>query len=161
MKKIILTSCLLFGLALAFNTTSYAQESSDVKIGGGIAYGTEAEAIGVQIGAKYAFTPEISGAADFTYFFPDVIDWWEINANGHYHFYAEEGTRVYGLAGLNYATLSYDMGSLGSASDSEVGLNIGGGAEFAMDFADIYTELKYVLGSTDQLGISAGLRFGI
>lgn len=161
MKKIILTSCLLFGLALAFNTTSYAQESSDVKIGGGLIYGLEVEAIGIQAGAKYAFTPEISGAADLAIYFPDNYDWWELNANAHYHFYAEEGTKVYGLGGLNYTTWSFDMGSGGSISNSEVGLNLGGGAEFGMDFADIYTELKYVLGDADQLAISAGLRFGI
>lgn len=162
MKKIILTSFVLFGLILTLNTTSYAQESSDVKIGGGIIYGLEVEAIGVQAGAKYAFTPDISGAADFAIYFPDNYDWWELNANGHYHFFAEEGTKVYGLAGLNYSTWSFDIGSgMGSVSNSEVGLNLGGGAEFGVDFADIYTELKYILGSADQLAISAGLRFGI
>lgn len=161
MKKIIRTSCLLFGLVLAFNTSGYAQESPDAKIGGGLIYGTEVEAIGIQAGAKYAFTPEVSGAADFAVFFPDNYDWWELNANAHYHFYAEEGTRVYGLGGLNYATLSFDLGPMGNASDSELGLNLGGGAEFEMDFADIYTELKYVIGNADQLALSAGLRFGI
>lgn len=95
MKKRILTSCAILGLLLAFNT-SYAQESSDLQIGGGAIYGLEVEAIGIQAGAKYAFTEEISGAA-----------------------------------------------------------------EFAVDFASIYTELKYVLGNADQLALSAGLRFNI
>lgn len=160
MKKIILISCVLFGFVFTFNMTSYAQESSDTKIGGGLIYGTEVEAIGIQAGVKYAFTPEVSGAADVAVYFPDNYDWWELNANAHYHFYAEEGTRVYGLAGLNYTTISIDIGE-NSVSDSEAGLNLGGGAEFGMDFADIYTELKYVLGDADQLAISAGLRFGI
>lgn len=144
-----------------FNSNSYAQESSDFKVGGGIIYGTEVEAIGIQAGGKYAFTPEISGAADFAIYFPDNYDWWELNANAHYHFFDEDNIKVYGLGGLNYATLSVDFGDFGSASNSELGLNLGGGAEFAVDFADIYTELKYVLGNADQLALSAGLRFDI
>lgn len=161
MKKLILISCVLLGFILTFNTSSYAQEAGALKVGGGIIYGTEVEAIGVQAGAKYAFTPKISGAADFAIFFPKNYDWWELNANGHYHFMNEENMRIYGLAGLNYATVKIDLGQFGSASNSEVGLNLGGGAEFGTDFADIYTELKYVLGNSDQLALSAGLRFNI
>ncbi|SMO68560.1 outer membrane protein [Fodinibius sediminis] len=165
MKKIIVTSCVLFGLLFAFNSSSYAQESSPLSIGGGIKYGSEVEAIGIQAGAQYAFTPEISGHADFSIFFPENYDWWALNINGHYNFLADEDMKVYGLAGLNYATLniSYDLGEFGSGSvsSSELGLNLGGGAEFGMDFANIFTELKYVLGNADQLALSAGLRFGI
>lgn len=160
MKKLILTSCVLFGLMFTFNSNSYAQEASDFKVGGGIAYGTEAEAIGIQAGAKYAFTPEISGAADFTIYFPEHMDMWALNANAHYDFFAEDNITVYGLGGLNYTTMSVDFGG-GSISDSDVGLNLGGGAEFGVDFANIYTELKYVLGSTDQLVLAGGLRFDI
>lgn len=112
-----------------------------------------------------AFTPEISGAADFAIYFPENFDWWELNANVHYDFLAEDGMKVYGLGGLNYATMSFsvDFGEFGSASgsNSEVGLNLGGGAEFDVDFANVYTELKYVLGNADQLALSAGLRFNI
>ncbi len=165
MKKLILTSCVLFGMMFMFNSNSYAQESSDILVGGGLIYGTEVEAIGIQAGGKYAFTPEISGAADFAIYFPDNYDWWELNANVHYNFLAEDGMKVYGLGGLNYATLSvsYDLGEWGSGStsNSEVGLNLGGGAEFDVDFANVYTELKYVLGNADQLALSAGLRFSI
>ncbi|MCW9708250.1 hypothetical protein [Fodinibius salsisoli] len=165
MKKLLLFSLSIFGLLFIFNTSSHAQASSDFKVGGGIIYGSEVEAIGIQAGAKYGFTEEISGAADFAIFFPENYDWWELNANGHYHFLQEDNISVYGLAGLNYATMSFsaDLGEFGtaSASNSEIGLNLGGGAEFGLDFANLYTELKYILGNADQLALSAGLRFDI
>lgn len=157
MKRTIKLAFLLFGIIFLYSTSTHAQ---DYKLGGGLAYGSEVEAIGIQFGGVYLFNEEISGAADFTVFFPDNYDWWELNINAHYGFYAEDDISVYGLAGLNYATIEVDLGPpFGSNSDSELGLNLGGGAEFGLDFADLYTELKYVLSDADQLVISAGLRF--
>ncbi|WP_440998821.1 outer membrane beta-barrel protein [Fodinibius sp. SL11] len=156
MKRTIKLALLLFGLIFAYHASAQAQ---DFKLGGGLAYGSEVEAIGIQAGGVYNFTEKINGAADFIIFFPDNYDWWELNVNGHYGFYAKDNVRVYGLAGLNYATLKVDLGQFGSNSESELGLNLGGGAEFGIDFANLYTELKYVIGNADQLAISAGLRF--
>lgn len=159
MKKILIIPGIILGITFLINTNALAQ--NDFSVGGGLAYGSEVEAIGIQAGATYAITEEISAAADFIIFFPDNYDWWELNVNGHYNFFSEDNVSVYGLAGLNYATLSVDLGQFGDASDSELGLNLGGGAEFGLDFAKLYTELKYVIGNADQLGISAGLRFDI
>ncbi len=158
MKRTIKLALLLFGLIFAYNTSAQAQ---DIKAGGGLAYGSEVEAIGVQVSGVYDITEEVSGAADFIIFFPDGYDFWELNLNAHYGFYAEDNVRVYGLAGLNYATTKVDLIPSGSRSNSELGLNLGGGAEFGLDFANLYSELKYVLGDADQLAISAGLRFPI
>lgn len=159
MKKLLSITGLVLGIIFFTNTSVLAQ--NDFKLGAGLAYGSEVEAIGIQAGAVYDFTEEISGAADFIVFFPDNYDWWELNVNGHYRFLAEDNVMVYGLAGLNYATLSVDVPGGGSFSDSELGLNLGGGAEFGLDFANLYTELKYVVGNADQLAISAGLRFAL
>lgn len=160
MKKLLTFGCLILGIIFFSNSNALAQEGQ-FKVGGGLAYGLEVEAIGVQAKGVYGFTDEIDGAVDFIIYFPDNYDWWELNANAHYNFLAEEGTTVYGLAGLNYSTLSVDFGQFGSASNSEVGLNIGGGAEFGLDFANLYTEAKFVLGNADQLSLAAGLRFPI
>lgn len=158
MKKSLSIASVVLGLILMANTNVMAQ---DFSVGGGLAYGSEVEAIGIQGGATYNFTEEIRGTADVIIFFPDNYDWWELNVNGNYLFYSEEGINVYALAGLNYATVSVDLGQFGNASDSELGLNLGGGAEFGVDFANVYVELKYVLGNADQLGLSGGLRFPI
>lgn len=155
MKRTIKIALVLFGIIFAYSTSTQAQ---DIKAGGGLAYGSEVEAIGIQVGGVYNITEEVSGAADLIIFFPDNYDWWTLNINGHYEFHDENNMRVYGLAGLNYATWEFDSGQ-GSFSNSELGLNLGGGAEMGLDFANIYGELKYILGDADQLVISAGLRF--
>ncbi|MCA1801943.1 MAG: hypothetical protein LC662_05750 [Rhodothermaceae bacterium] len=49
----------------------------------------------------------------------------------------------------------------GSASGSEIGLNLGIGAMIDLDFAWLYGEAKYTISEFDQLGIAVGLRFAI
>lgn len=160
MRSFTKLSVLLTALLLITFSDGFAQ-SGDFKVGGGLTYGSEVEAIGLQANGTYAFTEDIVGAADLTLFFPQNYDWWALNINAHYNFLAEEGMSVYGLGGLNYATMKVDLGQFGSASNSEAGLNLGGGAEFDVEFANLYAELKYVLGNADQLVLGAGLRFGI
>lgn len=163
MKKLLSITVLVLGLICFSNTTALAQD--DFKLGAGLAYGLEIEAIGIQVGGVYSFADELRGAADVTIFFPDSpnggdYSFWEINANVHYLFMNENGTAVYGLGGLNYATQKISGGGF-EVSDSEVGLNLGGGAEFDVDFASIYVEAKYAISNYDQFGLAGGLRFNL
>lgn len=159
MKKLLAIGFLVLGFIFLNNTNAQAQTGLD--LGAGLAYGSEVDAIGLQVGAVYNFTQEVSGAADFTYYFPDNYDFYAFNVNVHYAFFSEANTKVYGLAGFNYATQEFDLGSLGSASNSEAGLNLGGGAEFGLAFAKLFGEIKYVVSDYDQLALAAGLRFGL
>lgn len=173
MKKLLTVGILVIGLIFLSNTNLYAQgEAGDISIGGGLGYGTEVESIGIQAGGVYTINEQFRGAADLIYYFPNEDDfggnftWFEVNLNGHYLFTAEEDLTAYALAGLNFASFSYDLPSFqgfggGKVSDTEVGLNIGAGLEYDIDFALFYAELKYALSSADQLVISAGLRFPI
>ncbi|PWN07024.1 hypothetical protein [Rhodohalobacter mucosus] len=74
---------------------------------------------------------------------------------------------VYGLAGINITGINveFDTGGFGSASssDSEIGLNIGGGAEFDVDFATLFGEAKFggIGHDANQFVVGAGLRFPI
>lgn len=155
MKRLVYLTIFILGLTLIYNTDTQAQ---DFKAGGGLAFGSEVEAIGIQATGVYNINEEFNGAADFIIFFPDNYDWWELNINGHYKFHSQDNVQVYGLAGLNFASWEVDTG-VGSISDSEAGLNLGGGAEMGLDFANLYGEIKYILSDADQLVISAGLRF--
>ncbi len=68
---------------------------------------------------------------DFILFFPDGMDYFELNGNLTYDF-PRAGSSVvpFALAGLNVAHASVDLGGLGDASDTEIGLNLGGGLAF-------------------------------
>lgn len=160
MKKLISIFTLIIAIVFCSNTDVFAQNK--LQLGAGIAYGTGVEAIGVQVGATYAITEKIRAAADFIYYFPDAegFTMWEFNINGHYMFISEDNMNVYGLAGLNYANSSFEVGQF-SGSASDIGLNIGGGAEFGLGFGAFYGELKYELGGFEQLVIDAGIRFSL
>ena len=89
--------------------------------------------------------------------------YWEINFDAHYFVINEEDYKVYPLAGLNLSTIGVKstvnipfVGSIGD-THTEVGLNVGGGARFAVaESIWLFGELKYVLSDADQLVISAG-----
>jgi hypothetical protein len=88
------------------------------------------------IGATVGFDlPSIAEGAgfmgDFIYFFPDGFDYFEFNLNGTYDFPIEDSTVMpFVLAGLNIGRVSVDIGGLGSASNTDVALNLGGGVAF-------------------------------
>ncbi len=77
-----------------------------------------------------AVAPGAGILADFTYFFPseDNLNYFEINGNFRWEFPGAELAVVpFAMAGLNWARFSRDDIDI---SDSEVGLNLGGGLKF-------------------------------
>ncbi|NGP76498.1 porin family protein [Balneolaceae bacterium YR4-1] len=158
MKKILLSAVLVLGLLALGNNTANAQ-SGDFKLGGGLLYGTEVESVGLQVNGVYRFTEEWAGEADLGIYFPGddtgLDSFWEINANAQYLFLLEDEFHLYGLAGLNVSTAK----NIVSDTNSELGINLGGGGEYHLENLSIFTELKYIIGDFDQLVIGAGVRF--
>lgn len=155
-------STLLFVL---FATAQLA--NAQIQIGGGLIYGTELEEVGVQVNGTLNTPGPIRLAADIGIFLLDDVGnsergFWEINFNGHYMLPGIPKANVYGIAGINIstATLKNDTFNIDS-SDSEFGLNLGGGAEVPLGFAKLFGELRVVLGEADQAVLSGGLRFPI
>lgn len=151
----------------AFNTA----EAQFRAVGAGLMYGSETEKLGVRVDGVYQINEEFRAVADLGIFFPESNEifgtdykttWWELNVNGNYLFYTdpEQGLQTYALAGLNLTTVKVKVGDE-SDSESEAGLNIGIGGEYNLDFANLFGEIKYVLGDADQLNIGIGLRFPI
>lgn len=166
MKKLLTYGCLILGIIFFSNTNALAQ--SDAKVGGGLIYGSEIENLGLRLDGYYPINEKFRAGAALGYFFPeDVvggdITWFEIDFNGNYIFYSEEEMDFYGLAGLNFLIASFNPDQGDSDSDSELGLNLGAGIEYHVDFGSIFGELKFagVGGDADQLVLGAGVRFGI
>lgn len=173
MKKIMLAA------VAAFVLISVQNSQAQIGLGAGLAYGTEIETIGIQVGGTYLINENFRAAADIIYFFPSKegdsefeveTKWFEFNANVHYIFFEDESMNAYGLAGINYVNLTFETPSVdfdfitidgGSFSDSKVGLNLGIGGMIDLDFAWLYGEAKYTLSDFDQLGIAVGLRFAL
>ncbi|MTI88362.1 MAG: porin family protein [Balneolaceae bacterium] len=178
MKKRITILCLAL-LTLFSADLAFAQDNSagDLKIGGGLMYGTDIEQLGFEADGVYTINEQFRAQADLGFYLPNKTDfgngssmtitWWEFNANAHYMLMkdAEQGLSLYALGGLNFLSVNVESEGVGglniSGSDSEMGINVGAGGEFDLDFASLYAEIKYSLGSADQLNIGAGLRFPV
>lgn len=180
MKRTLTSILIVVGMMLAVNMQPvHAQmeedddaEMGNMQLGGGFAFGSEIENFGIRVDGTYDFTEQIRGAANITYYFPDDYVWGErklftVNANVHYQFDVESDLNVYGIGGLNLSFLSWDYASGvqgvqgADDSDSSLGLNLGGGVQYPVDFGNLFGELNYTIGDFDQLVLAAGVRFPI
>ena len=156
MKKLLLTATLV----VAFGFAATAQEQGIIRASASIAYGTEVEEAGINIGAEYLFTDVIGGAVSYTSFFtPDPLSFSSFNIDGRYYFLTD-GPYVYGLLGIGIVRTEVDLPFLGSVSDSETGLNLGGGAIFP--FSDNFgaqAQLKYNTAASGQLVLQGGVTY--
>lgn len=167
MKKLFLLSFVLAAFLFSFNVNA---QDSQFRVSAGMAYGTKADVdtnnggtkggIGINIGAEYLFNEQFSIAPSYTMFFAsDPLDLSAINIDGRYYF-SMDATEVYGL--LGYGSLKASTSVLGvTVSDTEGGLNFGGGANFGLsDKLKINTQAKYTTAGDGQLVINAGLVIG-
>ncbi len=172
----------------AYAQTEGSVQEGDIKAGIGLVFGTGIGGfggfdndLGIRADGYYAITPVIRVGGDFTFYFPDTVTEsgfgetfestltvWELNLNGQYIFLDEDDLILYGLGGINITGInisseaSTDFGGFsGSESDSEIGLNLGGGVEYNLDFADLFAEAKLggLGGNANQFVLGAGLRF--
>ena len=149
MKKIILTIAIVLGMS------QFAKAQSDFVVGvllGGY------NSVAIEAKANFGITEQISISPSFDYFLVDsAYDYsmFMISADGHYNFEVGEGFIAYPLLGLNYFSISSEGYSWGSG----IGLNVGGGATYALsDTMKLYAEVKYV---HYGFGLSAGILFSL
>ncbi|MEX0778347.1 MAG: hypothetical protein WD491_11495 [Balneolales bacterium] len=170
MKSIYKLNISLALILLAFGLMAATEANAQIKAGGGLAYGTNIERLGIQANGYYTIpaNEQIRAGLEYTYFFPESYDggssrFSEFNINGNYLFYEEDEISAYALGGINHSTSSVNVdgneffGGM-STSGSSTGLNIGGGAEYLADFGSLYGELKFVISDFDQLVLSVGTR---
>ena len=175
MKSVFLKRMAIVVIAvLTMSVAVNAQEKGDMAVGGSLVLGSGDSYSNVGIGAKFQYnvmTPlRLEGA--FTYFLKkDNVSMWDLSVNAHWLFPVTPQITVYPLAGLGIlgskvSVPSIDLGPIGSfgggsASESEVGFNLGGGIDFNLtDKLFLNAELKYKIGNTwDRLLLSAGVGY--
>lgn len=145
--------------------------NAQTRVGGLLGYGSEIESAALGGVAEFMINDNMGISPQLVFFFGKKEgglkqSLWEINGNFNYYFMQEE-VDLYGLAGLNFANykIKYDVPGFGSGSttDSEIGLNLGLGANFHVSNDKIlpFAELKYVISDFDQLCIFAGVKFNL
>jgi outer membrane immunogenic protein len=147
------------GVALAFIICMMATvDSSAQKIGVMLGYGTEVEDLGIGVNGEFNINDKVSISPSFVYWFVENASVWEFNANVNYYFTKAGSADFYGLAGINMFSAKADVE--GAERNSEVGLNLGAGANFNIGKNwEPFTELKFVIGDFDQLGLFFGVKF--
>jgi len=152
MKKI-----LILVLAIMLFTGVYAQAG---QLGLGLTKGADIDDIGLYVGYQFGLAPKINLGPDMTYYLTSSgLTYFEINFNLFYSFVADGNLSVYGLAGLQFAYASIDLGFLGSSSNSEIGINLGLGIQINLGGASLFLEPKFTINGFEQLAFSGGVRF--
>jgi outer membrane immunogenic protein len=153
---------------IVISLACYGASSAQVRVGGMLGYGTEVEQWGLGLTGEFFLNEKMSIAPGLLFYFPEKnngvkVSVWELNGNFQYYFVTDEPVSVYGLAGLNLTTVKvkFDDTFPGTAdnSESELGLNLGIGANFHVGNVLPFAELKYVAGDIDQAVISLGVKF--
>lgn len=148
-------------LLFAFALLAYGA-SAQIRVGGGLGYGTDISEVGLNIRGLYQINDNIGAQADFMFYFVgENLSYTEFNVNGNY-FFGTEQFRPYALAGLNISRLKASVPFFGSITDTEIGLNVGGGGMYDInDMISVFGEAKYIVSNADQLVITAGVLFMI
>lgn len=153
MKKLALLAVIVLGTVVSANAQDFS-----VKLGW--AYAFDADEGGINLGAKYGITREIDLAGGFTFFYPgENWNYWMLDIDGHYNFPMGNGLTLYPLVGFNFTTAGYN-GPGDNYSNTDFGLNLGGGAQFTIfDPLAAYIELKGIVGDASQGVLGLGLNY--
>lgn len=151
----------LFALALVGMLGLPASAFAQVQAGPILAYHTDAEAVGIGafVGIPLAAVEGLAIVPDFTWFFPDGYDYFEINGDVVYNFTVGPDSPVmpFAFAGLNIARFSYD--TFGSSTD--VGLNLGGGINFQAGSLQPFAGAKFEIQDATGFVLFGGLGFTV
>jgi hypothetical protein len=169
-----LPTFLFFLFSFLWNS-SFSQE---VLVGGGFLFGTLTDDFGVNMTGEYVIDESWAAEAHATIFFVENSELfgievkrrlWMIDFDAHYSAPLGMG-KIYGLAGLNLTTYKEKaevssplIGEVeGSVSDTDIGLNIGGG--YILDLGEPvrpFGDIRYVISGSDQFIVRLGIKYAI
>jgi len=162
MKKLV--------LAIAFVLMSFGM-NAQTSIGGGIVLNDNTA---IEINSDFGINEQISVSPSFDYYtgLAEGLTYYAINVDGHYNMGDQDALNYYPLVGLGYHYISYSYSDeeielaeaygidLPDVSDSSTGLNIGGGATYALSSSmKLLGELRYTTAADGSLGIVLGILF--
>lgn len=164
MRRTLLATCLLVFIL------SPGVLQAQVHVGPQASYADETDlGIGARVGVELP-TPNLplEAMASFDYFFPSGtagadMTYWEINGNLVYKIPVKNSAvSPYAGAGLNLAHASIDnIPFVGTASSTDMGLNLLGGARFKAGNISPFGEARFTLGGGEQFVLTGGVMFQV
>jgi hypothetical protein len=105
-----------------------------------------------------SLNPNLAIVPNFIYYFPEFIDAFEINGDAVYRFVVSADSPVipWAMAGLNVMRFS-----AGGASNTEIGLNLGGGVDFTAGSLTPFAGAKFEIQDGTGFVIFGGLGFAV
>lgn len=170
MRRIMLALVAVAALAAA-PTQAWGQ----YQVGPFLAFHDDADlGIGAFLGIPLpSIHQDLSFVGDFGFFFPDDgrydevdVDYWEANADALLRFpLPDQSFTPWVIGGINIAhgSVGLDLGDLGDnrRSDTEIGLNLGGGITFGDGPMAPFLGAKFELGGGEGAVIFGGLSFTV
>lgn len=158
---------LFLGVILSVNTSA----AQGLQLQGGLLYGSDNVDLGVKLGATLPVAESIKAGGNFVIYFPgDNLSAWSLNGNAYYTIPMEGSVGLSAFAGLNYTSFSFDSGANDILNDfgidldtstSDIGLNLGGMAEFGEGPLGFYVDAKIVIGDGSRFEFGGGATFDI
>jgi opacity protein-like surface antigen len=161
----------LTAVAAALPAVVNAQVAMGVKplrLGAQANFATDGSTFGLGARGEYSLATMVPSLTDFRFvgsfdfFFPDAGSYFELNAGVATSFSMPTApVTPYAGAGLNIARSSIDFGgTIGTRSNTDVGLNVFGGVRFKpMGTLIPFAEARIELGGGENFVISGGLLF--
>ncbi len=165
MKK-LLTGALVFGVC---GVVGLHEARAQIEIGPRIGFDLIGDVEEFFIGADgrlslVALPVVLNGAFDI-YLVEENLDFWQFSFNALYEFGIANvafSPYVGGGIGISRTSLDFDLGDFGNdASDTDVGLNLIGGATFGFGNLKPFAQAQITFGDVDLFTIGGGLLFSI
>ena len=164
MKKLT-AFVLLFGVLMGF-AMQQAQAQTQIDIGPRLGFDIagDVEEFFIGFDSRFAFPSlPVSLNGSFDYYFDDVFDFWQLSANALYEFGVDNQTFTpYAGAGLGISRVSAGDGLFDAeASETDLGLNVVGGAIFGVGSLKPFAQAQITFGDFDLFTIAGGILFTV
>ncbi len=165
MKK-LLTFVLVFGVCVVGGLhEAQAQVEIGPRLGFDLIGDVEEFFVGADARLDLAALPVILNGAFDIYLVGENLDFWQLSFNAFYEFGLANvafSPYVGGGIGISRTSRDFDLGDFGNgASDTDVGLNLIGGATFGFGSLKPFAQAQITFGDVDLLTIGGGLLFSI
>ncbi len=150
--------------AALFFLMAFSSVKAQLSIGPGVSFPLDLGELGILARGHYQINDTWGAQGTFTYYLDGIegITFWSFDADATYNFSQSDAATLYALAGLALFAAGVDLGPFGSASATDFGFSVGGGARFsAGDSFTPFGEVRLrIAGGTDVV-LTGGILFNI
>ncbi len=174
MRNLVRGVLAAFTFLLAGGITNLQADGGDMSVGGGLAYATDINSLGIAARGWYEVPSDeyvFYIVPELVYYLPTSssagfdVQWITFDVMWQWMFESSEGFYLYSLGGLGFkrATVTVDSPFLGEISESDTSLNLdlGAGVEYETDFGGVFGEFRFVFIEGSFLVFESGVRFPI